>query len=276
MSAIWPKFTQENPCPACGHWDWTCRAGDKVFLCMRVQSPKAARDGGWYHAYADKPKPYLPPPPAAPLPPRDWSTLLSLWSNATAQDALYAFAASIGVSSASLLSLGCAYSHAHAAWAFPMRNGDGAIVGIRLRWEDGQKKAVTGSHQGLFIPNTPSSGMAWLLEGPTDTAAALTIGLFAIGRPSCNGGEQFIRVALNRLKIRRAVIVSDCDRKHRTTGEEWNPGLDGAQRLEKELHKHGIKTVVFTPPAKDFREFLRQGATRTVLESLIKDLCWNC
>ncbi len=55
MSSIWKHFTKESPCPACSRFDWTCRAGDRAFVCMRVDSQFPSKDGGWFHFYNDEP-----------------------------------------------------------------------------------------------------------------------------------------------------------------------------------------------------------------------------
>jgi phage/plasmid primase-like uncharacterized protein len=170
-------------------------------------------------------------------------------------------AGALGVSAAALASLNAVYAPPHQAWAFPMKDGYGNAVGVRLRANDGRKWAVRGSRQGIFLPETEPQRRVYVCEGPTDTAAALTIGLFAVGRPSCNCGGAEIRTACQRLGIREAVIVADNDR----------PGLQGAARVAGEL---GVKACIFVPPAKDIREFVQLGGTRQLIESELKNTVW--
>jgi DNA primase len=143
-----------------------------------------------------------------------------------------------------------------------MRDGAGSIVGIRLRADDGRKWAVKGSHQGIFIPSVQAQPIVYVTEGPTDTAAALTIGLYAIGRPSCNSGGQELKTACKRLGIRKAVLVADND----------EPGIKGASKIASEL---GLPTCIYVPPAKDLREFVKLGGTKIMIESELKNTVWK-
>lgn len=57
------RVNRQHPCPICGHTDW-CTYTSKYAVCMRVQSDKEAKNGGWVH-YFDKgvKVDYTPPPP---------------------------------------------------------------------------------------------------------------------------------------------------------------------------------------------------------------------
>lgn len=100
-----------------------------------------------------------------------------------------------------------------------------------------------GSRNGLFIPQgkTPD-GELWICEGPTDTAAALDLGHYAVGRPDCNGGGGFLQRFVRANHFSRAVIVADRDK----------PGQEGSHKLAREIH---VTCRVWTPPApaKDLR-----------------------
>jgi hypothetical protein len=125
------------------------------------------------------------------------------------------------------------------------------ICGIRLRFDDGRKKAVRGSREGLIVPNQPErGGVLCIAEGPTDTAALLSIGLWAIGRPSCNGAVEATKRYIEAHVPSRVVIIADHD----------EPGRLGAIRLAIEI---GTREI-YQPPVgvKDAREWVRQGATR--------------
>jgi hypothetical protein len=273
MSGIWPKFTKEHPCPSCKHSDWTCRHGDRVYICMRSQSPYPSTDGGWYHHFSEKP---LTLPPAkkytAPRANLNCSRLIMEWAQDTALESLQMLSESLGVSLDSLACLNAVYAKPYHAWAFPMRDGYGNPVGIRLRAMDGRKWAVTGSRGGIFLPEVEPQKTVYITEGPTDTAAALTIGLYAIGRPQCNAGGSDLKTACNRLGVQKAVLVADNDPKRRPDGKYWNPGVEGAKRLAAEIK---LPTAVLTLPAKDMREFVRSGGSKIVIESLIRNAVWN-
>jgi hypothetical protein len=142
-----------------------------------------------------------------------------------------------------------------------MVSGVGKCVGIRLRAEDGRKWSVRGGHEGIFVPRG-TARVAYIVEGPTDLAACLTLGLWGIGRPSCRGSVAHTQVAINRLHIQRAILVSDND----------GPGIEGAKALASELQ---IPIAAMLLPAKDLRQFLAYGGTRMLLDSLERQLVWR-
>lgn len=149
------------------------------------------------------------------------------------------------------------------AWAFPMRSWDGRVIGIRLRFEDGLKKAITGSHEGIFtpVPGRPGKRLV-ICEGPTDTSAALSLGFFAVGRPSCRGAALILVEFIRRGEFSDVVVVSDRDA----------PGISGAKAFMAMVN---VPACVVTPPAKDLREFVRRGGTRQALDGLISCVRWQ-
>jgi hypothetical protein len=168
----------------------------------------------------------------------------------------------LGVDWQSLADIGTTWSVGHRAWAFAMRDGDANIIGIRLRDESGHKWAVRGSKAGLFYAPKRAAARAYVVEGPTDCAAAMDIGVYAIGRPSCMGSEEQVLRVVDRLGIREVVVVSDND----------TPGWRGAERLQAMLP---VPSVIWVPPAKDMREFVRSGGTRPAVEALLSGLRWT-
>jgi len=241
--------------------------GDYGVVCMRVESAKPVKNGGWFHPFdAARGRPVAPPPRRQP-PAINATALHRGWLAATTAEALAAFAATLGLSAPSLTAVGAAWAPPHSAWAFPMSDGYGNVVGIRLRNERG-KFAVRGSRQGIFTttdhgPQTPAPQKTlFVCEGPTDTAAAVELGLFAVGRPNCCCGGLDIRTFARRHKCARAVIVSDNDK----------PGLDGARKVGGELK---LPYAVYVPPAKDLREFVRLGGTRAMIENTLRNTVWN-
>ena len=234
---------------------------------MRIASDHPLRSGGYFHS---QPAPALTlpvPQPKPEAPPLDCSRMLAEWAAATTPSALQTLSERLGVSFDSLTALGCSWAAKHRAWAFPMSDGYGNPIGIRLRNDAGEKWAVKGSRNGIFLPQsgTSMSQIAFVTEGPTDTAAALTIGLFAIGRPSCCLGGMEIRTALKRLLIRRAIMVLDNDA----------PGETGGVRVASELQQVGIKVAMWTPPAKDMRDFVKTGGSKLFVDDMTKNLTWK-
>lgn len=226
---------------------------------MRVQSVQPMHNGGYFHPHGG-PIPPMPPkreePPAIHV-----AGLIRQWKAHTMILDLMNLGEELGVSSDSLITLDCCWAGPHKAYAFPMRNGEGDMVGIRLRSTNGRKWSVRGSHQGLFIGEMFGKFL-FVCEGPTDTAAAIDLGLCAVGRPSCSGGVRDLCVLVRRMGFNRVVIVSDNDK----------PGLSGAEVLSNNLP---VSSATLVLPAKDMREFVRQGGTAQCIKSLIKSVIWN-
>jgi len=154
-----------------------------------------------------------------------------------------------------------------------MHNQHLDVIGVRLRNERGEKWAVKGGRNGLFVPNGAGASRCYITEGPTDTAALLSLGLYAIGRPSCNEGAAMLAALLPRLGVREAVIAGDHDEdKQRPDGTTYNPGVDGSVRLSENLP---VPTCVWIPPTKDVREFVKMGATAVDVESAVRALRWR-
>jgi hypothetical protein len=168
------------------------------------------------------------------------------------------------VSDQALNDLGAAWAWQHSSWAFPMHDGTGKICGIRLRDDAGHKFAVKGSRQGIFLPRTwpASPDVALITEGPTDTAAALSIGFMAIGRPSCLGCEDIVNATIRRLAIQRVVIVADNDES----------GKAGAAKLVAGLR---VPNKTILPPGKDLREWVGKGASQALLNCVINQQIWR-
>lgn len=96
------------------------------------------------------------------------------------------------------------------AWTFPECDGHGRVCGISLRWDSGDKGFIKGGNRGLTIPtgfaNMP--GRVHCVEGASDVAALLTLGIVSIGRPSNTGGAEAM---VRYLKGRETVIVGEND-----------------------------------------------------------------
>jgi hypothetical protein len=255
------RVTKNQPCPICKKADWCRVFADGWVECMRVESGKPAKSGGWMHRLDDEPRRYAPPPPRWQPPTINAAKLMQEWLAGTGPRALDDFATSLGVSTPSVVAVGAAWAAPHSAWAFPMCDGYGNVVGIRLRNEWG-KFAVRGSRQGIFLADVPAQKTLFVCEGPTDTAAAVELGLFAVGRPNCCCGGAEIQIFARRTACSRVVVISDNDK----------PGLDGARKVGGELK---LPFAVYVPPAKDVREFVRLGGTRAMIENTLKGIVWQ-
>lgn len=257
------RVSRHHPCPVCGKPDWCSVSEDGgVAVCMRTPSGKPSKNGGWVHRIGDgRPRAAPSAPPRRAKPPLfNAQALITAWTAETSLDAIYGHAESLGVSATALASLGACWSKGHEAWAFPMRDDTGTVIGIRLRHEQGRKWAVPGSREGLFFPMAEMEGNTVVVcEGPTDTAAGLTIGLTAVGRPSCLGAMDLFRAFARRRNVRRLVILGDNDPpRRRPDGSWWQPGLEGAMKLSQHCR---IPFKLVVPPVKDLREWVRAGLT---------------
>jgi 5S rRNA maturation endonuclease (ribonuclease M5) len=260
------RVTKKHPCKACGRGDW-CMVGKDDYLCMRVQSnrPHQLSDGsvGWWHPLEKSAESFpLYKPECKERPKLDVVSKLMEWHKPNNDLELEALGNALGVSYESLYVLRCMRHPKPGTYAFPMCDGDGRYIGIRLRSMDGQKWAETGSRNGLFIPRIQPHHRMLVCEGPTDTAAAITLGCYAIGRPSCNGAADMIVKFITLNKVKEVVLVVDND----------EPGIRGAQLLQKELK---VRSCILICPAKDLREFVQNGGSRNILESLTKTLVWR-
>ena len=272
---IWPHASAKNPCPVCGKTDW-CSFGDKAVLCQRIESNRPHPKGGWYHPYGEKSNlqvTNLPKARPAPTPIQAVSMMRSIVES-THDASYHVYAQKLGVSYGSLKQLGCGYSARHSAWAFPMSDGADNYIGIRLRNDNG-KWAVPGGQNGLFVPNCEPQSPVYLPEGPTSTAAVLSMGLFAIGRPNNKCGAAMIMTALKTLGIYRAVIMAENDELKMVGSKEERAGSAGAFKLKRDLA--GIASCIWWPPApiKDAREFYQKGGTKEMIESEIKSKIWT-
>lgn len=278
MSAGWKPVTRHRKCPHCGHDSWCC-IGLRGILCMRMESPWRVthKDGavGWFHPF-EGPEYKTRPLPARPVMPRpDFRKMIEAWSQETPEWDIKMLAVKLGVAVRALGALGCCWSESHRAWAFPMSDERGDVIGIRLRYDNGSKRAVTGTNgSGLFIPDEnliSAQKTLFLTEGPTSTAAALTLGLWAIGRPNNCAGGNTINAFIKRHRVREAVIWADNDKDQvRRDGSRHNPGIEGAHN-----YAPPCRSTVLLTPAKDARVFLNLGGTAAQLESSLRGVVWR-
>ena len=213
-------------------------------------------------------QPFVPFPRPRPVsvsePTLDFAGMFEKWNQDTDYYFRDGFAMTLGVDTDALQAVGCAWNGQ--AWAFPMKNESQHLIGIRLRDSSGKKWAVKGSHQGMFVPTSypycVDDATLYIVEGPTDLAAAMTLGLYSIGRPSCLGQEPMIAAFARQKKVRRVVIVSDNDR----------PGLEGARKLQCTLK---TRSCIWITPCKDLREFAIAGGDSSLIESALRDMVWK-
>lgn len=258
----WHRVSKEHKCKVCDHADW-CTFTDGASCCMRVESQKTMNNGGWLHLAGDDAPRYIPPPPRPVSNPIDAQAIWERWSKATSSQLVIGLGEQLGVDPMALHLLGAAWTDLHHAWAFPMKDAHGKVIGIRLRAENGRKWAVTGSKAGIFIPSTQSQRrVLMILEGPSDTAAALSLGYHCIGRAACLGQEDMVLAYIRKNRFQHVILVADND----------GPGMAGASQLQNRL---AVPSCIVVPPCKDMRDFVKQGGTAKIFESILKNIVWQ-
>ena len=283
MGGAWRRVSRRDPCPICEHGDWCGVSADgAVCHCMRVESDHPCPSGGWIHFLVDRPRPERMPRrmPKPPVRPRMFNPELTMAGFRTEFeapgggkdifDSLLEIADDLNLCAADIDRLLVGRSAFHGAWAFPMRDGRGDVVGIRLRgYGSSDKWSVGGSRDGLFydpklapreaVYNGVSGRELVVVEGATDCIAGYALGLPCVGRSSCSTGADMLKDLCSRLSVGRVTIVSDNDEyKFRPDGTPWRPGAEGAQALAGRM---GRTYRIVTPPKKDLREWLYAGLT---------------
>ena len=140
------------------------------------------------------------------------------------------------------------------AYTFPVYDPDGQVVGIRKRPQEdvSSKHFAKDSAMGLFIPD----GVTWanvqlVCEGESDTAAALTLGFNAIGRPGAHVCADIVGAFASRRPNAFLTIVADND----------DEGERGAENLAEYLASVGVPCRIVVPPEphSDLRVWLASG-----------------
>ena len=183
----------------------------------------------------------------------------------------------------SLLQLRVGLTPDRRATTWPMRDAKANIIGVRIRSRDlsGEKWSANGSRNGIFAaahflfrssksfktssqhptPRFPPGSTAtpnpqrdfetlYVVEGASDTAAAVGLGLPVIGRSHCSGSCHLVIQCIAQFQPRLVRLIADGDA----------PGIEGAQRLAKRIQRNGYNAEVMVPPCgHDFRVWAARG-----------------
>lgn len=259
------KVNASRRCPVCDHADWCLVSHDEPpsrAICQRVESKKRAGDAGWLHILRDGVE--LPPMPVRterePTTKIEFDRLAAKCVNNAKPERLVVLADGLGLSVKSLQCLNVGWYRN--AWSFPMMDAGLNVLGIRLRLADGKKISVKGGHEGLFIPAGDRPKRLLVCEGPTDTAALLDLGFYAVGRPNCSGGTRHLVALVREWGVEQVTILADRD----------GPGFKGASVLARCLASFKVRCSIVTPPAKDPRAWKNAGATT---KDVLKLLRWR-
>jgi len=258
----WHRVTRANPCEVCGRPDWCGRSIDGLIRCMRggdtphgMKLIREDAEGGRLYAPIDSSSRPTPPPRPRKRKPRiDWTARHAAGRAELYPGELHDFAdAELGLSGEGVEALEPTIIDDR--YAFPERDAAGNIIGMVRRFPDGGKLALKHSRRGLTYQHPlPDVDPVLIVEGQSDTAAALEAGFTAVGRPSASGGADLLAALLRG----RAVII--CGENDAKPDGTW-PGRDGANRVADRLRPVCRSVKVMFPPqdTKDIRSWLSGG-----------------
>ncbi len=262
----WVRVSRSAPCPICGKPD-NCEVSRDggVVWCGRVDEGALRQNAGgqFLHRLGDDRsfvpvvRPSHPTKRLKRAPTKDWPAIAGRLAH-NADEARAELAAQLGVSAAALDDLNVGWDPRQRFWSFPERDGDGQIIGINARHADGSKKRLYGGQSGLTYADRWDTGLGpiLLVEGGSDTAALMTIGLSVVGRPSNTAGVKLLIDLLCDAAIDREIIVIG-ERDEKADGR-W-PGRDGAISTAKQLAEELGRTVAWSlcpDGAKDARGWM--------------------
>ncbi|MBN2585023.1 MAG: hypothetical protein JXL80_18320 [Planctomycetes bacterium] len=263
------RVSRHHPCPICGRPDWCGFIGDSPtepegVVCMRVESRRPARNGGWVHWLRpgshshERRHEIILPAATTPVPPAKIAAMARCFA-ASAENgaALPRLADELGVTASALRRFGVGVCWQQSCSTWPMTDDKGRVIGINRRFRDGSKKLFFGHKAGLYLPGDlpmDLSGQTLLIcEGGSDAVAGLSLGYWSVGRFSCSAGADFLRRLVRARRPHEVVIFADGD----------GPGLRGAEALAVALLPHVARLKLLEPPEriKDLRAWLKDGLT---------------
>jgi hypothetical protein len=277
----WPYVTKDEPCKACGKPDW-CKSNGEHFLCKRTSDPPAGYEVNRREADCTIFKPKRESTPQAArkskmsnpirqeVETRDWGAEAKQFQDDLPKKELDSLAHELGVSADALRKVGIGAEltppfarspggdPAVICFTFPEENGLRKVIGIATRQPDGEKKSIKGSKRGLTIPidlKIEDGTVCLIVEGATDVAAAITVGLNVVGRPSNKTGIDHL-VQLFADSNATIIVLGENDRKN---DEIW-PGREGAEKTAEGLANKLQRSVSWALPPegiKDFRDWLQ-------------------
>lgn len=292
----WLSVSRNKPCPVCDKPD-NCKVSPdgSAAWCGRISEGSVRQNNGgqFLHILRDRrdaidwrrrnPKSKVEPSPKSKSS-KDWERVAHAafcHPNAGAKRCELGVLLGVDVTPLERLSVGWVGHPNTSYWSFPERDATGRIIGINRRFRDGKKRNL-GPRGLTFDPDGWMHSDAdpehiYLVEGGSDTATLLTLGLAAVGRPSNVGGVNFLVELLRPVpKDQIIVVVGEQDRKlHESLPQSqrarhkpdcagcsvcW-PGWYGATRTAEQLAIQLNRRIAWTfPPngAKDAREWLNR------------------
>ncbi len=287
----WIRVSRQNPCPICdGPDNCTVSTDGGAVYCGRVADGSKRENGGgqFLHILREdwRERDWTPPPfpkrvTARPSC-RDFRSVADAgFSHPDAAQKRFELAGQLGVEPTSLERLGVGWDtpkRCQSRWTTPERDATGKVIGVSTRRIGGGKGFVPGGKRGLTYSDDWQSGNGpiLLVEGGSDTAALLSLGLSTLGRPSNVGGVELLAELLRDVPDERElIVVGENDRKvhdelkpaarerHKSDCDWCStcwPGKFGAIRTAKKLSQLLCRKVgwcLSPDDTKDAREWLR-------------------
>ena len=231
----WSRVTKDNPCPVCKKSDW-CLINDNksAAICPRVESDNQIGDAGYLHV--------LKPEENIKYKPSELEQKFLVYQKNVIPEMLNALSKQLNVSTKAIEQLGVGFYPLEQAWVFPEKNHKGKLIGLMKRLPNGKKIMEEGSKRGLNY-TTPLQKTVLVVEGVTDTLAAMTMGYSAVGRP----GAEATTCLADLLENHNIIVV----------GENDKAGRKGADKIFSALKLYCSSVRKVLPPIeyKDLREW---------------------
>lgn len=269
MRCDWIRVTRRRLCKICGKGDWcTFSADGVVACCMRVESDRRTRNGGWLHRLTDdwKPPRRRTVRRKQPKPKLDCNPIHRRCVESLRPESLGWLSNDLGIRVEVLERFEVGYHSDRNVYSMPMRRPDGSICGIKYRPRNGGKFCEAGSKSGLFfVPGSLVRDFLVIVEGCSDAMAIHDLGFAStIGRDNCTGNVQQIVTLLRRLKPQQAVIIPDND--------EHGAGLRGAEALQQILKiQHAVELLELPGEINDARDCIQTQKNADWLANRIRE-----
>jgi hypothetical protein len=293
----WLRVDRRNKCSVCGHDSWcTYSAERNIAICPRRREGSMGEVWSWegdnkisfvgFKHKLDRTKPIvtgdIPNTPAAPIVRNDTLRGYQRDNMRDCELMLKYQAKVLGVTYESLLELCAGIDFAYgkkttdgevewirsnrrdpAVLTFPMVKPGTGIVGIRKRHLNGKKFSEKGSRGGVIVQRRYTDDpLCLVVEGPSDAAAAITLGFDVIARPQALGCEKWLADSLVGLGKTDVFIWTD---NPRFDGDKDHVSIRGATTFCEYLSARSDwkgTVIVATPPTKDLRRWLNTGLDR--------------
>lgn len=258
------KGLDRELCPVCGRAR-RCKSNSSrdVVLCFRqteeqINGFRRIKQTGECCTYVRTGSPADDGSPATPTK-GDWRRKAEDFAARLPRAKLVALAKKLHVAPDALKRINVGWNERQFVFTFPEADASGQIVGIIRRWIDGRQKAMHKCRRGLVLPDQLDRSKPLLIvEGASDTAAALTVGLQAVGRPNARGGVAHLAELLTDASG-DIIIVGENDKK---ADGSW-PGRDGAKAVAGALARRLGRPIACALPTADVKD-LREWVAREV------------